>query len=224
MKAYTRPPSYQNSYTFCPLPNTQLPYLIPTSTYPLSNKMAGYGNRTAPDYTAESLTEEHSNTRLGLTDSHSVRTRPLLHLQRIFRVSRSCPIAQPILNHTSHLLALHLITTITAFSLTNTNPSRQPTAQVSATKPHPSRALTPSRPPRRTRSLSTKKTPRLDSTAKTATAARRTATHTTTGRCHSSQPLSRTRSREPGQHRQREPGTGTRRGVLGMRNTRVSSD
>ncbi|KAJ4401914.1 hypothetical protein N0V91_007567 [Didymella pomorum] len=36
--------------------------------------MAGYGNRTAPDYTAESLTEEHSNTRLGLTDSHSPPT------------------------------------------------------------------------------------------------------------------------------------------------------
>ncbi|KAL1603329.1 hypothetical protein SLS59_004425 [Nothophoma quercina] len=36
--------------------------------------MAGYGNRTAPDYTADSLTEEHSGTRLGLTDSHSAPT------------------------------------------------------------------------------------------------------------------------------------------------------
>ncbi|KAF3039294.1 hypothetical protein E8E11_006216 [Didymella keratinophila] len=36
--------------------------------------MAGYGNRTAPDYTADTLTEEHSNTRLGLTDSHSPPT------------------------------------------------------------------------------------------------------------------------------------------------------
>jgi hypothetical protein len=36
--------------------------------------MAGYGNRTAPDYTAESLTEQHSTTRLGLTDSHSPPT------------------------------------------------------------------------------------------------------------------------------------------------------
>jgi hypothetical protein len=32
--------------------------------------MAGYGNRTAPDYTADTLTEQHSSTRLGLTDSH----------------------------------------------------------------------------------------------------------------------------------------------------------
>ncbi|KAJ4986407.1 hypothetical protein SVAN01_08099 [Stagonosporopsis vannaccii] len=33
--------------------------------------MAGYGNRTAPDCTASSLADEHSSTRLGLTDSHS---------------------------------------------------------------------------------------------------------------------------------------------------------
>lgn len=34
--------------------------------------MAGYGNRTAPEYTASSLEDDHSNTRLDLTDSHSV--------------------------------------------------------------------------------------------------------------------------------------------------------
>ncbi|KAH6625669.1 hypothetical protein C7974DRAFT_425297 [Boeremia exigua] len=36
--------------------------------------MAGYGNRTAPDYTADALADEHSSTRLGLTDSHSPPT------------------------------------------------------------------------------------------------------------------------------------------------------
>lgn len=33
--------------------------------------MAGYGNRTAPDYVAENLQEEHTSTRLGLTDSNA---------------------------------------------------------------------------------------------------------------------------------------------------------
>ncbi|KAJ4363601.1 hypothetical protein N0V83_009897 [Neocucurbitaria cava] len=33
--------------------------------------MAGYGNRTAPDYLAENLEEEHTNTRLGLHDSQA---------------------------------------------------------------------------------------------------------------------------------------------------------
>lgn len=33
--------------------------------------MAGYGNRTAPDYLAENLQEEHTNTRLGLHDSQA---------------------------------------------------------------------------------------------------------------------------------------------------------
>jgi hypothetical protein len=33
-------------------------------------KMAGYGNRTAPDSLAEDLTDQHTSTRLGLTDSH----------------------------------------------------------------------------------------------------------------------------------------------------------
>jgi hypothetical protein len=32
--------------------------------------MAGYGNQTAPDYHPDSLAEQHSSTRLGLTDSH----------------------------------------------------------------------------------------------------------------------------------------------------------
>ncbi|KAF2624713.1 hypothetical protein BU25DRAFT_460886 [Macroventuria anomochaeta] len=36
--------------------------------------MAGYGNRTAPHYTADSLTDEHSSTRLGLIDSHNAPT------------------------------------------------------------------------------------------------------------------------------------------------------
>ena len=33
--------------------------------------MAGYGNRTAPDTVADDLQEEHTNTRLGLHDSHA---------------------------------------------------------------------------------------------------------------------------------------------------------
>ncbi|KAL6702516.1 hypothetical protein ACN47E_001580 [Coniothyrium glycines] len=33
--------------------------------------MAGYGNQTAPDYIAEDLQDQHSSTRLGLTDSHA---------------------------------------------------------------------------------------------------------------------------------------------------------
>ncbi|KAF2027622.1 hypothetical protein EK21DRAFT_102454 [Setomelanomma holmii] len=32
--------------------------------------MTGYGNRTAPDYTAESMTDQHESTRLGLHTSH----------------------------------------------------------------------------------------------------------------------------------------------------------
>ena len=32
--------------------------------------MAGYGNRTAPDYIADNMTDQHTSTRLGLTDSH----------------------------------------------------------------------------------------------------------------------------------------------------------
>ncbi|KAH7379400.1 hypothetical protein DE146DRAFT_317613 [Phaeosphaeria sp. MPI-PUGE-AT-0046c] len=32
--------------------------------------MAGYGNRTAPDYSPDNMTEQHDSTRLGLTDSH----------------------------------------------------------------------------------------------------------------------------------------------------------
>lgn len=32
--------------------------------------MAGYGNRTAPDSLPEDLTDQHTSTRLGLTDSH----------------------------------------------------------------------------------------------------------------------------------------------------------
>ncbi|KAF2819270.1 hypothetical protein CC86DRAFT_412978 [Ophiobolus disseminans] len=32
--------------------------------------MAGFGNRTAPDYVAEDMTDQHASTRLGLTDSH----------------------------------------------------------------------------------------------------------------------------------------------------------
>lgn len=38
--------------------------------------MAGYGNRTAPDYIAEDMTDEHSNTRLGLVDSHGAYSNP----------------------------------------------------------------------------------------------------------------------------------------------------
>lgn len=33
--------------------------------------MAGYGNRTAPDYVAEDLEDQHTSTRFGLTDSHA---------------------------------------------------------------------------------------------------------------------------------------------------------
>jgi hypothetical protein len=33
--------------------------------------MAGYGNRTAPDYVADDMTEQHEGTRLGLHDSHT---------------------------------------------------------------------------------------------------------------------------------------------------------
>lgn len=33
--------------------------------------MAGYGNRTAPDYTAGTLGDQHDGTRLGLTDSQA---------------------------------------------------------------------------------------------------------------------------------------------------------
>jgi hypothetical protein len=32
--------------------------------------MAGYGNRTAPDYIAEDMADQHTDTRLGLHDSH----------------------------------------------------------------------------------------------------------------------------------------------------------
>lgn len=35
--------------------------------------MAGYGNRTAPDISPDSLKEHHASTRLGLTDAHDVR-------------------------------------------------------------------------------------------------------------------------------------------------------
>ncbi|KAH7359642.1 hypothetical protein BKA66DRAFT_228009 [Pyrenochaeta sp. MPI-SDFR-AT-0127] len=35
----------------------------------LSTTMAGYGNQTAPDFAPTDLQEQHSNTRLGLTDS-----------------------------------------------------------------------------------------------------------------------------------------------------------
>jgi len=38
--------------------------------------MAGYGNRTAPDYTAEDLQDQHSTTRLGLVDSHTPYHNP----------------------------------------------------------------------------------------------------------------------------------------------------
>ena len=32
--------------------------------------MAGYGNRTAPDYVADDMTDQHDSTRLGLHESH----------------------------------------------------------------------------------------------------------------------------------------------------------
>jgi hypothetical protein len=38
--------------------------------------MAGYGNRTAPDYTAEDLQDQHSTTRLGLVDSSTAYHNP----------------------------------------------------------------------------------------------------------------------------------------------------
>ncbi|KAF1847387.1 uncharacterized protein K460DRAFT_352533 [Cucurbitaria berberidis CBS 394.84] len=41
--------------------------------------MAGYGNRTAPDYVAENLQEEHTNTRLGLTDSNAAYSNAQHH-------------------------------------------------------------------------------------------------------------------------------------------------
>ncbi|KAF2995572.1 hypothetical protein E8E13_004268 [Curvularia kusanoi] len=36
--------------------------------------MAGYGNRTAPDISPETLSHDHASTRLDLTDSHSTPT------------------------------------------------------------------------------------------------------------------------------------------------------
>ncbi|KAH8638118.1 hypothetical protein IG631_05888 [Alternaria alternata] len=38
--------------------------------------MAGYGNRTAPDYAAEDLQDQHTNTRLGLIDSNTAYHEP----------------------------------------------------------------------------------------------------------------------------------------------------
>ncbi|USP77662.1 uncharacterized protein yc1106_04936 [Curvularia clavata] len=38
--------------------------------------MAGYGNRTAPDYSKTDLEPEFTNTRLGLTDSHTAYHNP----------------------------------------------------------------------------------------------------------------------------------------------------
>ncbi|EMD63628.1 hypothetical protein GGP41_005729 [Bipolaris sorokiniana] len=38
--------------------------------------MAGYGNRTAPSYSASDLEPEHNNTRLGLIDSHTPYHNP----------------------------------------------------------------------------------------------------------------------------------------------------
>ena len=38
--------------------------------------MAGYGNRTAPDYTPEDLEAQHTTTRLGLVDSHTPYHNP----------------------------------------------------------------------------------------------------------------------------------------------------
>jgi hypothetical protein len=38
--------------------------------------MAGYGNRTAPDYVADDLSDQHESTRLGLTDSHGAYSNP----------------------------------------------------------------------------------------------------------------------------------------------------
>jgi hypothetical protein len=38
--------------------------------------MAGYGNRTAPDYIAEDLQDQHTTTRLGLVDSNTAYHNP----------------------------------------------------------------------------------------------------------------------------------------------------
>lgn len=38
--------------------------------------MAGYGNRTAADTTAQDLAEEHNATRLGLVDSKAAYLNP----------------------------------------------------------------------------------------------------------------------------------------------------
>jgi hypothetical protein len=38
--------------------------------------MAGYGNRTAPDYVAEDLEDQHTSTRLGLHESNTPYHNP----------------------------------------------------------------------------------------------------------------------------------------------------
>lgn len=38
--------------------------------------MAGYGNRTAPDFVADDMTEQHDSTRLGLHTSHGAYSNP----------------------------------------------------------------------------------------------------------------------------------------------------
>jgi hypothetical protein len=38
--------------------------------------MAGYGNRTASDYVAEELQDQHATTRLGLVDSNTAYHNP----------------------------------------------------------------------------------------------------------------------------------------------------
>lgn len=38
--------------------------------------MAGYGNRTAPDYVAEDLQDQHTTTRLDLVDSNTAYHNP----------------------------------------------------------------------------------------------------------------------------------------------------
>lgn len=38
--------------------------------------MAGYGNRTAPSYTAADLESQHTSTRLNLVDSHTPYHNP----------------------------------------------------------------------------------------------------------------------------------------------------
>lgn len=45
--------------------------------------MAGYGNRTAPTTSPEALTQEHAGTRLGLTESHSVRCCSLQSISHV---------------------------------------------------------------------------------------------------------------------------------------------